>query len=66
MRHFGGVFIFALSEAKSGLLSSADGLLARAARDFSRILTLWHLKTQNFARPQGRPSKDGKDWLLAL
>ena len=42
----------------------------RAWRDFSHILTVWRLKTQNFARPQGhllgRLSEDGKDWFPAL
>ena len=50
---------FALSEAKSGLLSSVVSWRRRAQRAiFSRISTFWHLKTQKIARPQGRPSED--------
>ena len=59
-----GSSVFASSEAKSGILSSDDGILrpgarARAQRAiFSGISTFWHLKTQKIARPQGRPSED--------
>ena len=48
-----GSSFFALSEAKSGLLSSADGLLARAARHFSRILTFLAPEKAKICSPAG-------------
>ena len=53
-----GSSFFALSEAKSGLLSSADGLLARATRDFFKDFDFLAPEDANNARPQGRPSED--------
>ena len=59
-----GSSLFVWSEAKSGLLSSADGLLARAsARDFFKhfdfLAASLAPETQKNARPQGqgRPSE---------
>ena len=54
-----GSSFFPLSGAKSRVLPVMAVILARAARDFSRIWAFEHLKSQNFRWPAGACAESG-------
>ena len=67
-----GSSFFPLSGAESRFLPVLAIVLARAARDFSRIWAFWHLKSQNFRWPAGACAESGApaqqilEYLLGL
>ena len=61
-----GSSLFPLSWAKSRFLTVLVVVLARAARDFSRIWAYGHLKSQKFRWPAGACAQSGLPTLQGL
>ena len=55
-----GSSLLGVFEGKTVFVGVADGLWAAQRAIFSRISGFWSPIAQNFARPRGHPSEDGK------